>query len=42
MKCNDFNSLLAESKRSGTLQLPEQAKDHLLALRGVPGIHAHF
>jgi hypothetical protein len=34
MKCNDFNSLLADSERSGTLQLPKQARDHLLACVG--------
>jgi hypothetical protein len=30
MKCSDVNRLLASSKQSTTLQLPEQARDHLL------------
>jgi hypothetical protein len=34
MKCNDFNSLLADSKQSGTLRLPKQVRDHLLACVG--------
>ena len=34
MKCNDLNSLLADSKRSGTLRLSKQTRDHLLACVG--------
>jgi hypothetical protein len=34
MKCGDFNRLLADSQQSPMPQLPEQAKDHLLACVG--------
>ena len=34
MKCSDFNRLLVDSKQSPMPQLPEQAKDHLLACVG--------
>jgi len=34
MKCSDLDHLLADSKQSGTIQLTEQAEEHLLACVG--------